>query len=88
MVQGKEYRGKSAIPSSFYQCRVSPRIKKITDKHPIHYDSTLIFPVQEMAEQYMAIFIKQLYELEILLPKQEYTTKIVQLATYIPEVAE
>lgn len=86
MVQGKQYRGKSAVPSSFYQCRVSPEIRKITKKHPINYDSTLIFPLKEMAEKYMPMFLKQLYELGLIGAKQKYTTTIIQLATYLPEV--
>lgn len=79
--------GRSAVPESFYQCRVSPKIKKVTDKHPVNYDSTLIFPMKEMAEKYMQLFIKQLYELEMLSEGQDYETSIVQLATYIPQVS-
>lgn len=86
MVRGSETRGRAAIPASFYQCRVSPEIKKITKKHPIHYDSTLIFPLKEMAEKYMPMFIRQLYETGILGSKQKYETAIIQLATYVPEV--
>lgn len=86
MVRGTETRGKAAIPASFYQCRVSPTIKRVTNKHPIHYDSTLIFPLKEMAEKYMSMFIRQLYEAGILRSKQKYETAVIQLATYIPEV--
>jgi hypothetical protein len=88
MIRGRETGGRAAIPASFYQCRVSPTIKKITDKYPINYDSTLIFPIKEMAEKYMSMFIRQLYEGDFLAEKQEYTTSIIQLATYIPEVSE
>lgn len=88
MVYGRETRGRPAIPASFYQCRVSPTIKRITEKHPIHYDSTLIFPLKEMAEKYMSMFIKQLYEADLLIKNQKYTTSIVQLATYIPQVED
>jgi len=86
MIRGKESRGRAAIPASFYQCRVSPQIKKITKKHPINYDSTLIFPLKEMAEKYMSMFIKQLYEAGLLAKNQEYETAVIVLATYIPEV--
>lgn len=86
MLQGRETRGRAAIPASFYQCRVSPTIKKVTHKHPIHYDSTLIFPIKEMAEKYMPMFIRQLYESGILGEKQKYDTAVIQLATYVPEV--
>lgn len=85
-VQAKDYRGKSAVPESFYQCRVSPEIRGVTKKHPVHYDSTLIFPLREMAEKYMPMFIRQLYELGILGEKQKYDTSIVQLATYLPSL--
>ena len=88
MVRGRETRGRAAIPASFYQCRVSPTIRKITNKHPIHYDSTLIFPIKEMAEKYMPMFIRQLYEASILGEKQQYETAVIQLATYIPEVED
>lgn len=86
MIRGTETRGKAAIPASFYQCRVSPEIKKVTKKHPVNYDSTLIFPLKEMAEKYMSMFIKQLYEANLLTKNQKYETAVIVLATYIPEV--
>lgn len=88
MVTNTESRGKSAVPTSFFQCRVSPYIKRITKKYPINYDSALIFPTREMASTYMPMFIKKLYEDGFLEEKQDYETKIIQLATYIPEMQE
>lgn len=77
-------KGIPAIPASFFQCRVTvPNGKKYPDTN---YDSTLIFPVEDMAAKYTDVFVEQLQELEILGPKAKYVTKIVQLGTYLPEV--
>ena len=76
--------GLTAMPGSFWQCRVTPDLGKKFKNHPVNYDSTIIFPVKEMADKYMALYIKQLYELGILKPKQKYDSQIIQLATYLP----
>ena len=75
---------KLSVPETFWQCRVSHTTKD--KRYPVNYDSTIIFPIKELAEKYADIFVDQLKTLDLLNDKITYEVKVISLATYVPVV--
>ena len=65
-----------------FQVRVTPKLKWPHKNIAVHYDSQLVFPEFKLAEKFVPYYIRELIEMTILDPKQEYEAGVITLTVY------
>lgn len=65
-----------------FQVRVTPKLKWPHNKIVVNYDSQLVFPDFKLAEKFVPYYIRELVEMTVLDPKQEYEAGVITLTVY------
>jgi len=65
-----------------YQVRVTPKLKWPFKKLAVNFDSQLVFPEFALAEKFVPYYIRELVEMTLIDPKQEYEAGVIKLTVY------
>lgn len=67
-----------------YQLRVAPDLKWPFKKHPVYFDSGLLFVSDKDAKDYIGQYIRELIDQKLLDSKRGYEISILKLKVYNP----
>jgi hypothetical protein len=81
MAREKEY----VIPKQMYQVRVAPVLRWPYNKHPIFYDSKIVFYQESLATKYIPYYIRGLKEDGVLKKNTKIDAWVVTLTVYVHE---